>query len=86
VTFPIPDYDDAALAHLEARRREFNTVCPRHPDDPDAKLAYWKDLYVGTEGDMHTVGTGIYADGCMARVELDTDDDATWSYAGPVTR
>lgn len=84
MTFPQPDYDAATLDLMAARRDEFQTVCPRHPDR-QARLAYWKELYVGTEGDMHTVASAIYADGCMARVVVDTDEEPTWTEVGPPT-
>lgn len=85
MTFPMPHHSDDELDRMAARRNQYNAVCPRHPGNPQARLTYWKELYVGPTGDVHLVATGVYADGCLARVELDTDADPLWSVVGPVT-
>ncbi|MFE2934857.1 hypothetical protein [Streptomyces sp. NPDC059278] len=78
MTIPTPEntFSAATLEHIGRRRAHFQEQCPRHPGEP---MTFWKELLVGTEGNMHLTASALYEDCCLAIVNLDTEDEPRYS-------
>lgn len=78
MSFPTPEnlFSAETLEHIGRRRTLFQEKCPRHPGE---KMTFWRELVVGTEGDMHLTATALYDGHCMMTVNLDTENEPRYT-------